>query len=52
MKTSGRLDKRRSTLKYNNEQNSKLSPDCQLMFDDEKYFTLTGNVPENSRYYS
>ena len=39
----------------NNEQNptvQKLSPDCQLILDDEKYFTLSDHVPGNSQYYS
>ena len=39
----------------NNEQNptvQKLSPGCQLILNDEKYFTLSDNVPGNSRYYS
>ena len=63
-RTSVRIYKRRSASKYNNEDQQqraksnclklykKLSPDCQLILDDEKYFTLSGNVPGNSRYYS
>ena len=30
----------------------KLSPDCQLILDDEKYFTQSNNVPGSIRYYS
>ena len=30
----------------------KISPNCQLILDDEKYFTFSGNVPGNNRYYS
>ncbi|CAF4466683.1 unnamed protein product [Rotaria socialis] len=29
-----------------------ISPNCQLILDDEKYFTLSGNVPGNNPYYS
>ena len=47
---------RNTSMKINNnEQNStvqKLSPDCQLILDDEKYFTLSDHVPGNSQYYS
>ena len=62
--TSVRICKRRSAPKYTNEDQQqraksncpklykKLSPDCQRILDAEKYFTLSGNAPENSRYYS
>ena len=62
--TSVRIYERRSAPKYKNEDQQqrakfnciklykKLSPDCRLIFDDEKYPTLSGNVPGNIRYYS
>ena len=62
-RTSIRIYKRRSASKYNNENQQqraksnclklykKFSPDCQLILDDKKYFTVSGNVPGNSRYY-
>ena len=62
--TSVRIHKRRSAPKYKNEDQQqraksnclklykKLSPDCQLILDNEKYFTLSGDVSGNSRYYS
>ena len=60
---SVRIYKRKSAPKYINEDQQrraksnclklykKLSPDCQLIWDDEKYFTLSDDVLENSRYY-
>ena len=30
----------------------KLSPDCQLIFDDKKYLIPSGDIPADSRYYS
>lgn len=63
-RASVRIYTRRSAPKYNNEDRQqraksnclklykKISSDCHLILDDEKYFTLSGNVPGNSRYYS
>ena len=62
--TSIRVYKRRSAPKYISEDQQKqaksdclklykkISPNCQLILDDEKYFTFSGNVPRNNRYYS
>ena len=63
-RTSVRVYKRRSAPKYISENQQKraksnclklykkISPSCQLILDDEKYFTLSGNVPGNNRCYS
>ena len=63
-RTSVRVYKRRPTPKYISEDQQKraksnclklykkVSPNCQLILDDEKYFTFSGNVPGNNRYYS
>lgn len=63
-RTSVRVYKRRSAPKYTStdqenraRMNSlklykRLSPTCNLILDDEKYFSLSGNVPGNNRFYS
>ena len=63
-RTSVRVYKRRSAPKYISDDQQKrakfnclklykkISPNCQLVLDDEKYFTFSGNFPENNRYYS
>ena len=62
--TSVRIHKGKLAPKYKNEDQQqraksnclklykKLSPGCQLIFNDEKYFILSGDVPGNSGYYS
>ena len=61
-RTSVRIYKRKSAPKYKNDDQQqraksnclklykKLSPGCQLILDNEKYFTLSSNVPGNSRH--
>ena len=63
-RTSVRVYKRISAPKYISEAQQKraksnclklykkISPNCQLILDDEIYFTFSGNVAENNRYYS
>ena len=63
-RTSVKVYKRRPAPKYVNKDQQrrarsnclklykKISPNCQLILDDEKYLTLSGNVPGDSRYYS
>ena len=63
-RTSVRVYKRRSAPKYISEGQQKraksnclklykkISPNCQLILDDEKYFTFSGNVPGDNRYYT
>ena len=63
-RTSVRVYKRRSAPKYISEDQQKraksnclklykkISPNCQFILDDKKYFIFSGNVPGNYRYYS
>lgn len=61
---SVRVYKRRSAPKYASTDQQhrakmnclklykRISPICNLILDDEKYFSLSGNVPGNNRFYS
>ena len=63
-RTNVRILKRTTAPKYTNDEQQRrvqlnslkvyrlLKPDVQLIMDDEKYFTLTGDINSNRFYYS
>ena len=63
-RTKIKILKRKTAPKYTNEEQKRraqlhsltvyrlLKPDVQLIMDDEKYFTLTGDINSNRSYYT